>query len=78
MKQAGTVVWINTSLDVLYERLRKEKENRPLIKNLPDEQLRSFILKKYADRKIYYDQADIHVDEEPLQLEHLIEKIFHA
>jgi len=78
MKQAGTVVWINTSLDVLYQRLRQEKENRPLIKNLPDEQLRSFILKKYADRKIYYDQADVHVDEEPLQLDQLIEKIFHV
>jgi shikimate kinase len=78
MKQAGTVVWINTSLDVLFERLCQEKANRPLIKDLPDEQLRSFILKKFADRKIYYDQADVHVDEEPLQLDQLIEKIFHA
>jgi shikimate kinase len=78
MKQAGTVVWINTPLEKLYERLRKEKEYRPLIKDLADEKLYSFILKKFADRKIYYDQADVHIDEEELVLDHLIEKIFHA
>jgi shikimate kinase len=78
MKQAGTVVWINTPQDVLFERLIKEKDKRPLIKSLSDEQLRGFINKKYADRKIYYEQADIKVDEEPVLLDSLIEKIFHA
>jgi shikimate kinase len=78
MKQAGTVVWINTPLEVLFERLVKEKEKRPLIKSLTDEQLKSFINKKYADRKIYYEQADVKVDEEPVLLDSLIEKIFHA
>lgn len=78
MKQAGTVIWINTPLEVLFERLVKEKEKRPLIKSLTDEQLKGFINKKYADRKIYYEQADIKVDEEPVLLDSLIEKIFHA
>jgi shikimate kinase len=78
MKQAGTVVWINTPQNVLFERLIKEKDKRPLIKSLSDEQLKSFINKKYADRKIYYEQADIKVDEEPVLLDSLIEKIFHA
>ncbi len=78
MKQAGTVIWINTPLNVLFERLVKEKEKRPLIKSLTDEQLKGFINKKYADRKIYYEQAGIKVDEEPVLLDSLIEKIFHA
>jgi shikimate kinase len=78
MKQAGTVVWINLSPDQLFERLRKEKEHRPLIRDLSDEQLRSFILRKFADRKMYYDQADVHADEEPLDLDDLIQRIFHA
>jgi shikimate kinase len=78
MKQAGIVVWINTPQDVLFERLIKEKDKRPLIKSLADEQLKGFISKKYADRKIYYEQADIKVDEEPVLLDSLIEKIFHA
>lgn len=78
MHQSGTTVWINTPLDVLFERLAKEKDKRPLIKDLLDEHLESFIRKKFADRKIYYEQADVKMDEEPLQIEKLIEKIFHA
>lgn len=78
MNQAGTTVWINTPVDVLFERLVKEKAQRPLIKGLPDEQLRGFISKKFADRKIYYEQADVVIDEEPEKVETLIEKIFHA
>jgi shikimate kinase len=78
MNQAGTTVWINTPLEILFQRLVKEKEKRPLIKNLPDEQLESFIIKKYSDRKIYYEQASLKVDEEPVRLEELIEKILYA
>lgn len=78
MNQAGTTVWINTALDTLFDRLVKEKDKRPLIKELSVEQLRGFISKKFADRKIYYEQANVTVDEEPVQLDRLIEKIFHA
>jgi shikimate kinase len=78
MNQAGTTVWINTPLEVLFTRLVKEKKERPLIKNLSDDQLRNFITRKYADRRIYYEQADLTVDDEPVQLDHLIDLIFHA
>jgi len=76
MNKSGTSIWINTPIDTLFQRLIKEKETRPLIKNLSSEQLKRFIIKKFSDRKIYYEQADIIVDEEPV-LEKLVEKIFH-
>jgi shikimate kinase len=76
MNKSGTSIWINTPIDALFQRLIKEKETRPLIKNLTSEQLKRFIIKKFSDRKIYYEQADIIVDEEPV-LEKLVEKIFH-
>jgi shikimate kinase len=78
MNQAGTTVWINTPLTVLFERLVKEKDKRPMIKELTDEQLKNFISKKFAGRRIYYEQANVTIDEEPLLAERLIEKIFHA
>jgi len=78
MNQGGISVWINTPQDILFERLVKEKEERPLIQELSDDQLKSFISKKFASRKIYYEQATLSIDEEPLQLDHLVEKIFHA
>src|SRR5205814_10035442 len=40
MNQSGTTIWINTSIDVLFQRLLKEKPVRPLIKNLTNDQLR--------------------------------------
>jgi len=78
MNRSGTTVWINTSLDVIFERLAGEKHRRPLIKDLSDEQLRYFIGKKFAGRKIYYEQADFSVEEDPLMLDTMIQKIFHA
>ncbi len=78
MNSSGTTVWINTSPDELFKRLLKEKEKRPLISELSDEQLHAFILKKYSDRRIYYEQADMVIDDEPIELDTLIQKIFHA
>ena len=78
MNQSGTTVWINTPLHTLYERLSAQKTKRPLIRDLSDAQLQGFIGKKFAGRKIYYEQADITIDEEPMQLDSLIGKIFHA
>jgi len=78
MNTSGTTVWINTSQDELYRRLIAEKEKRPLISELSDEQLQGFISKKYADRRIYYEQADMIIDDEPLELDNLIQKVFHA
>jgi shikimate kinase len=78
LSKNGTSVWIDTPAQVLFDRLIKEKDSRPLIKELTDEQLRGYIKKKYADRKIYYEQADVIIDEEPVQLEKLVGKIFHA
>jgi shikimate kinase len=78
MNQSGTSVWINTPIEILFQRLTKEKASRPLIKSLTNDQLKGFIIKKFSDRKIYYEQAEIIIDEDPVKLENLVEKIFHA
>jgi shikimate kinase len=78
MHRAGITVWLNTPLDTLYKRLLKEKEERPLLRTLSDDQLKTFIKKKFADRKIYYEQADMTIEDENISLDQFIEKIFHA
>ena len=78
MKKSGTVVWLNSSLDALYERLVKERDKRPLIKNLSDAELRTYISKKYSDRKIFYSQASAIVPDAHLDLEQLVATIFHS
>ncbi len=78
MKRRGTTVWINCTTDSLYNRLLKEKDTRPLIKAIPDEELKAFIIKKYADRKIFYQQAAVILADENLTLDSLVSKTFHA
>lgn len=78
MNSSGVTAWLNPSIDSLFKRLLKERDQRPLLKGLSDNQLRGFILRKYSDRKIYYEQAKVIVDEEHMSIDSLIEKIFHA
>ena len=78
MNKSGTSIWLNSPIDVLFHRLIKEKEMRPLIRDLSNDQLKGFIIKKFSDRKIFYEQADIILEEDPIKIENLVEKIFHA
>ena len=76
MKQQGKVVWLDTAEQVLLERLQKEKSHRPLIRDIPDDELRAFIHTKRQERKAYYEQADIQLSEETLTLPALEKILF--
>jgi shikimate kinase len=78
MNRSGATIWLNTPIPLLIQRLGKEKKERPLIRELSEEQLKSFIIKKFADRKIYYEQADVIIDDDQVRLEDITEKVFHA
>lgn len=77
LKKKGTVVWLNCSVDCLYHRLVKEKDKRPLIKEVPEEKLKAFIIKKFSNRKIFYQQANVIINDDDVNLDKLIERIFH-
>ena len=79
MKKNGTVVWLNTPVENLLERLLKEKTHRPLIKEIPDEELKSYIIRKLNERRMYYQQADVTVsNENDIAINELIQTILHA
>jgi len=73
MKKNGRVVWLNTSIDILKQRLLKERMSRPLIRNIGEDQLKAYIIRKLGERKMYYEQADVMVNEESILLQPLIE-----
>ena len=72
MKRSGKVVWLNTSLEILNQRLLKEKTSRPLLRGITEHGLRSYIIRKLSERKMYYEQADLMVHEETMDLESLM------
>lgn len=78
MKRKGKVVWLNTNVDILVTRLLKEKNSRPLIRDIPEDELKSYILKKILSRKIYYEQANISVNEESLSVDTFAEILKNA
>lgn len=73
MKKNGRVVWLNTSVEILKQRLLKERMSRPLIRNIGEDQLKAYIIRKLGERKMYYEQADVMVNEEGILLQPLIE-----
>lgn len=50
-------VYLKTSVDVLIKRLENEKQDRPLISHLSEEELKDYINKHLFDRNFYYHQA---------------------
>jgi shikimate kinase len=77
MKGKGTTVWINCSIECLYSRLVKEKSTRPLIREMPDDTLHGYIVKKFGDRSIFYQQASVILNESEVSIETLVDRIFH-
>ncbi len=73
MKKNGKVIWLNTSVNTLRERLFKERAARPLIKTIGDTELKNYIVRKLGERKMYYEQADFVVNEETVSLKSIIE-----
>ena len=79
MKKYGVVIWLNTHVEVLVQRLIKEKEKRPLIKNVHDADLRSYIVRKLNERRMYYEQADVVIDkEDSISITEFIQTVLHA
>jgi shikimate kinase len=76
MKKIGKVIWLNTSTDVLKQRLFKERKSRPLIQAVDDADLSRYIIRKLSERRMYYQQADVTVNEENISLDELIRLLF--
>lgn len=66
MNEHGTTIWIDEPIDILVSRLKKEKDHRPLIKQLNDVELKDFLLQKLNERNPFYNQAKFKVNSEML------------
>lgn len=59
MKNNGAVAYLVVPTSVIIGRLRQNREERPLVKDLSDAELTEFVEKTLEQRKIIYSQADI-------------------
>jgi len=79
MKKYGIVVWLNTHVDILLHRLMKERLERPLLKEIRDQELKTYIIRKLNERRIYYEQADAIINkEDAISMNDFIQTVLHA
>jgi shikimate kinase len=57
MNKTGITIWLDEPVSTLAERLSKEKDHRPLVKNIPDSELAAFLTSKRNERLEHYSQA---------------------
>ncbi len=59
MNDHGKTVYLKASVDQIISRISQELHKRPLLKNLNDDELKSFIEDKLKEREPYYLQATL-------------------
>ena len=75
-KEDVLTVYLNTSVDTLTKRLMAEKDRRPIISHLKnEEQLNEFIRKHLFERAFYYNQSQVRLNTDSLSTEEVVEQI---
>ncbi|MFN5334674.1 MAG: shikimate kinase [Bacteroidota bacterium] len=62
MNHKGVTIYLKSSPELLAERIKGEKGKRPLLKDLSQEGLISFISNKLEERSYYYSQSIYHLE----------------
>ena len=75
MNQHGITVWLNPPIDVLFSRLKLEKDHRPLLMGLDDNQLLRFIENKLEERKIFYELSKVEFKGNDLTISNILKTI---
>ena len=62
IKKTGVSIYLKASEDEIFNRLSKDSNNRPLVKNKSDKDIRSFIKETLNEREQFYSMADYTID----------------
>lgn len=68
-------IYLRATIKTLFERLSKQKEKRPLIAKISDEDLPEFIAKHLFERNIFYNKAQYIIDTDNKTPEEIVSEI---
>lgn len=74
-KENSISIYLKCSVLTLFNRLKAEKNNRPLLKDLTDENLLEFIAKHLFERSFYYNKATFTVTVDNKTVEEIVNEI---
>jgi len=75
MNETGTTLYLRVSLKTLVKRLSADKQNRPLLASLPDEELLEGINSLFRERECFYKMSSIQMNAGSLSPDILVGKI---
>lgn len=75
LKQMGRTIYLKMSPKSIIVRHKISKRPRPLLKGKDDEQLLDFVTKSLEEREFFYQQADITIRSESIDIAEIIAKI---
>jgi len=75
MNEHGITIWIDESLDVIAERLKRQREHRPLAAGLQEASIREFLSDMLTKRRIFYEQAKFHLAGDQIKEENFLKII---
>ncbi len=75
LEKSDYSIYLQLPISVLVERISREKETRPLVKNLSDEELPEFIGKHLFERRQFYAQAKHIIEGNNKSLEEIVSEI---
>jgi len=59
MKNSGVVVYLKLPVEVLVQRLKKDRANRPLLRGMSDHEIEVFVKRHFEERRNQYEKAHI-------------------
>ena len=68
-------IYLKGSIQLIVERLKHEKNQRPLVANLEDEKLTEFIAKHLFERQAFYQQATFSIPIDNKSLKEIVTEI---
>ena len=79
LKSHGTIIFLESSFDSIYKRLRYKRDRPVLLTSNEDEVKRDEFIKRitkiYSERKKYYEQADIKINTDKISVGETVDKI---
>ena len=75
IKQSGISIYLHWDVASLLMRLTLMKRKRPLLKDVPQNELKGKVTAQLAEREFYYRQADLIIKGQDIDLEALIKLI---
>lgn len=75
LNEKSITFYLRANINTLTERLKKQKEKRPLIAKIADENLPEFIAKHLFERNAFYNKAQYIIDTDYKSPDEIVDKI---